>query len=340
MNRRHFLKYTSILVGAPFVSVPLESLFERSVMTVAGLVKAEDIGLTLPHEHILVDFIGADKVSPSRYDAEEVFNTALPKLTAAKQHGCTTVVECTPAYLGRDVKLLQRLSKASGLHIVTNTGYYGAAKEKFLPEHAYTETANQLANRWIREFKNGIDGTGIKPGFIKTSVDAYPLSMVQQKIIESAAITHLATGLTIGIHTGDGKAAMEELKILQTTGVDPSAWMWIHAQSEKDSNMHIRAAQAGGWISFDGVNPSSWQRHLEFVTHMKKENLLHRILLSQDSGWYHVGEPDGGSYNDYNFIFTDFIPILKKNNFTEKEIEILFKRNPAEALAIKVRKTK
>ena len=32
------------------------------------------------HEHVLVDFIGADEVSPSRYDADAVFSTVLPHL--------------------------------------------------------------------------------------------------------------------------------------------------------------------------------------------------------------------------------------------------------------------
>ena len=74
--------------------------------------------------------------------------------------------------------LLRRLSRASKLHILTNTGYYGAANDKFLPPHAFTESADQLAARWIREAREGIDGTGIKPAFMKIGVDAGPLSDV------------------------------------------------------------------------------------------------------------------------------------------------------------------
>ncbi|MGH8020026.1 MAG: phosphotriesterase, partial [Opitutaceae bacterium] len=40
--------------------------------------------------------------------------------------GVETLVECTPAYVARDPKLLARLSEASGLHVLTNTGLYGA----------------------------------------------------------------------------------------------------------------------------------------------------------------------------------------------------------------------
>jgi phosphotriesterase-related protein len=44
---------------------------------------------------------------------------------------------------------------------------------------------------------------------------------------------------------------------------------------------------------------------------MAAENLLGRTLLSQDSGWYHVGEPGGGNYRGYTFIYTDFLPTLE-----------------------------
>ncbi|MCS6951139.1 MAG: phosphotriesterase, partial [bacterium] len=91
----------------------------REVFTVTGRVRADRLGVILPHEHVLVDFIGADRVSRSRYDPEEVYRVVLPYLQRLRKAGCRTLVECTPAYLGRDPQLLQRLSKASGLHLLT-----------------------------------------------------------------------------------------------------------------------------------------------------------------------------------------------------------------------------
>ena len=114
------------------------------------------------------------------------------------------------AYIGRDAWLLQRLSRAAGINVVTTTGYYGAAKDKFVPAHAYRESPEQLAARWTREFVNGIDGTNIKPGIIKIGVDSGPLSAIDAKIVRAAALTHLLTGLTICSHTGDGTAAFEQ----------------------------------------------------------------------------------------------------------------------------------
>lgn len=305
------------------------------MMTVNGPVNMADLKFTLTHEHILVDFIGAAKQHKDRYNAEEVYRTALPFLQDVKDKGCATFVECTPAYLGRDVQLLRRLSTASGLHIITNTGYYGAAGEKYLPAHVYTETAEQLAARWIGEWTHGIEGTGIKPGFIKTGVDKAPLSTAQQKIIEAAALTHLATGLAIGVHTGNGAAADEQLEILKAKGVAPSARIWIHAQSEPDAAFHIATAKKGGWVSFDGVSPGNIQAYVKYLQTMKEEGLLDLVLVSQDAGWYNVGEPNGGNYRNYNCIFTDFIPALQQNGFTQKEIDTVFVSNPAKAFFIR-----
>src|SRR5688572_29310626 len=76
------------------------------IATVRGKIGPGVLGRTLIHEHILVDFIGADKVSPTRYDPDDVFRVALPHLKRARELGVRTLVECTPAYLGRDPKLL------------------------------------------------------------------------------------------------------------------------------------------------------------------------------------------------------------------------------------------
>ena len=341
MHRKDFIR-SGFLLCAPYVlplakTTPAKSAKDY-IMTVNGHIPSADAGFTLTHEHILVDFIGADKIATSRYNAKEVYNKALPVLQEAVQNGCKTLVECTPNYLGRNAGLLQRLSKASGLHIISNTGYYGAAKEKFLPKHAYTDSAKQLAARWINEWESGIEGTGIKPGFIKTGVDTFPLSPVQQKLIEAAALTHLSTGLTFGVHTGNGDAALEELKIIKAMGVSPVAWVWIHAQSEKNRDVHMQVAKEGGWVSFDGLNDDSVQQYVQLLKDMKAEKLLHKTLISHDAGWYNVGEPGGGQFRSYNTVFKLMLPLLRKEGFTEDEIQQVFIVNPAKALTVKVKR--
>jgi predicted metal-dependent phosphotriesterase family hydrolase len=343
MQRRAFISNTALgLAGIAFSWPSIHSAIwaapRSQVMTVTGPIDAQRLGLTLMHEHVLVDFIGANKVSRDRYNADEVFAIALPHLKRIRELGCRTFVDCTPNWLGRDAALLQRLSKASGLQIVTNTGYYGALKHKYLPAHVEQEMPEQIAARWIAEFRQGIDGTTIKPGLIKIGVDAGPLSDLNTKIVSAAAITHLQTGLTIGAHTAGGAAVMQELDLIEKHGVSPEAFIWIHAQSEKDAQLCVEAARRGCWVEFDGVNSKSIERHVMLVKAVREAGMLDRVLISQDAGWYNVGEPGGGNYRGYDLLFTEFVPALRKAGFNAAQIDQLLINNPQQALAIQVRK--
>jgi phosphotriesterase-related protein len=302
------------------------------VETATGPVAPERLGLTLMHEHVLVDFIGAEAVSASRYDADEVFRIVLPHLQQVKRLGCETLVECTPAYLGRDPRLLRRLSEASGVQILTNTGYYGAANDKHVPKHAFEESAEQLAARWVREARDGIDGTGVKPAFMKIGVDGAPLSAIDAKLVRAAALTHRDTGLAIASHTGSGAAAMEELDILAREQTPASAFIWVHAQSERDTAFHVRAAKRGAWVELDGISDASLDRHVSLVQSMKAAGLLGQTLVSHDAGWYHVGEPKGGTFRPFDTLFTKFVPALRAAGFTEAETRQLLVDNPRRAL--------
>jgi phosphotriesterase-related protein len=303
------------------------------VQTVRGEVPVADLGTTLPHEHVMVDFIGADRVSPSRYDREQVFRAALPKLLELRRRGCRTMLECTPAWLGRDVVLLESLSQAADLNLITNTGFYGAADDKYLPKLAFDQPASELAAIWIKEAREGIDGTRIKPGFMKLGVDAGPLSAVDRKLIQAGAICHLATGLRLHVHTGPAVPAVEIIEELKLRGVPASAYVWVHAQAEKDPEARLAAARAGAWVSLDGVNADSLEGHVTAVSALASAGYLRQILVSQDSGWYHVGEPGGGDFRGYTYLFDTFVPALRKAGFDESQIRTLTVENPARVLS-------
>lgn len=305
-------------------------------MTVNGPVSSKEMGISLIHEHILVDFIGADSVTFMRWDKSKVADRSLPFLKQIKDLGCQTFIECTPAYLGRDPLLLKSLSDSSGLNILTNTGYYGAVNNKYIPQHAFNETADQLAARWILECENGIDGTGVKPGFIKIGVENGNLTDLHKKLVVAAARTHLKTGLTIASHTGPAIPAFEQLDILKIEGVAPEAFIWVHAQSEKDLSNHVKASKMGAWIGLDGLNENNLTDYIRMIKNLRENNLLNKILLSHDAGWYHPGEENGGEYRGYTTLFKKLIPLLRKENFSEKEINQLLVFNPSEAFKIGV----
>jgi len=303
-------------------------------MTVRGPVSADALGTVLMHEHVLVDFVGAGLVSPDRYDRDAAFRRALPFLREVQSRGVQTFVECPPAYLGRDPQLLLRLSQAVGLHIVTNTGYYGAVDDRFVPAHAFEETAREIAERWIRESVRGLAGTDVKPGFMKIGVDAGPLSSIDGKLVEAAALTHLETGLPIASHTGDGIAAHAEMDLLESRDVSLDAFIWVHAQNEEDVAVIVRGASRGAWISLDGVSSESAGRHLALVTALAEADLLDRVLLSHDAGWYRVGEPHGGEYRPHTSLFDDLLPTMRAR-LGDAAVTQVLEHNPARALGLR-----
>lgn len=340
MQRRDFLSVLATMAAGATLAHGQEGASavagSARIETVRGLIAPRALGRTLPHEHMLVDFVGAEQVSASRYDARMVFDAALPHLRKARELGVRALFECTPAYLARDVRLLERLSKASDLHIVTNTGYYGARQNKFLPAFARTESADQLSRRWIAEAREGIDGTTIKPGFIKSGVDPEPaLSEMHRKLVSAAALTHAATGLTIAVHTGRGPG-LEQLEVLKAHSVAPAAYVWVHAQGAKDDDL-FAAADRGAWISLDGLNRNSLTRHLHLCRELKKRGHLGRVLLSHDAGWYDPAKPEGGTFRGFDLLFEAFLPSLRENGFSAAEIDRLTIANPAEAFTIRVR---
>jgi len=287
----------------------------RDLLLAAGMFAPRGLrvpGSILVHEHVLVDFIGADQIRPGRYDPDEVFRIARPKLEELRPFGCRRLLECTPQFLGRDPRLMARLAEATAIEIWTNTGIYGAAKHRYVPAFAREETAEQLARRWIREVREGVDG--VRPRFIKTGVSGAPLDEIDRKLIRAAGLTSLETGLTIASHTdGGGPAALEQLELLSKLGVSPAKFVWVHAQNEKDHAWHERLARAGAWVEFDGIREKTLDWHLICVRRMAEAGLLARVLVSQDAGWYHVGEPGGGHFRGYTYIYTHFLPALEND---------------------------
>jgi phosphotriesterase-related protein len=314
---------------------------QEYIMTVQGPIPASEMGITLSHEHVLVDFIGADSTGYHRWDKEEVELKVLPFLTEIQEYQVSTLVECTPAYLGRDPWLLKALSAKTGMHLVTNTGYYGAHNNRFIPEHFHQMSAEEVSNLWVEEFEKGIEGSGVRPGFIKIGVDGDSiLSEAHLKIITAAALTHQQTGLVIASHTGPDAPAFAQISVLQSHGIDPSCFIWVHAQNGSLEG-NIKAAQLGTWISLDNVNLNrkpgtdydvEW--YATRIEALKEAGLLHRVLISHDAGWYKPEEIGGGTFRGFTGIFTDLVPALLSHHFSKEEIDLLLVENPRKAFSL------
>ena len=306
---------------------------QTNIQDVQGSRPVDFTQIWLSHEHILVDFIGADSIQPDSWNHDAIIAEVSPYLGELAAFKVNYFVDATPTYLGRDVSLLEKLAVKTGLRVITNTGLYGARNNKFLPQYVQEISAEDLAEKWIGEFKNGIDGTSIKPGFIKIGVDtADPLDTLHEKLVKAAALTSLETGLTIASHTGKAIGLWPQLKILKEMGVSPNSFIWVHAQAEDDNDTYLKAAAMGCWISLDGLG---WDvdRHLKKLLFAKEHGILDRILISHDAGWYDP-QKQQQTITPYTNIFTELLPELRIRGFTEEDINLLMSVNPAKAFGI------
>jgi len=302
------------------------------IRTVLGDIPPEKFGLALVHEHVMCDFIGADKVSKGRYEVREVYETMLPYLKEIRQLGVEGFVDCTPAFLGRDVELLADLSKASNIHILTNTGLY---KEPYLPKYVWEYSAGHLADMWIKEIEQGIDWTPIKAGFIKIAVNPGKVIPIQQKIVRAAALCSLSIGAAIACHTASGIAAINVMEILEDERADLGRLIVVHCNAEEDLNIHREIAKRGAWIEYDSVGEGNVEKILKMIEFVANEGLEDHLLLSQDAGWYNVGEPLGGKIRSYAYLVKDFLPMMLRRDFKREFIETIIRRNPAKAFQMK-----
>ena len=304
------------------------------IWTVTGKVPASQMGLTLSHEHVMSNFGGDTRHDPD-YDEVKLVAQVEPYLEKMKALGAETIVDCTTAWFGRDVRILRELSQRTGVNIVTNTGYYAAAKDRYVPPSAYEETVEQIAARWIQEFETGIDDTGIRPGFIKLGFDHGPPSEIDLKLFRSGLLAHKATGLTIAVHTGANvEAAQMQLDMLDAHEISPSSWIWTHANKMGSVEPLIEAARKGAWISLDGVRQSTIENHLSYLQAFKDAQLLDHILLSHDGNSF----PRGGAIRSYEAIFTHLIPAMQASGFSETEINSLLVENPRRTFALLAQK--
>lgn len=351
MRRREFLQAiaASSFVGAlPAWARTTGKSSAGKVMTVRGPVDARELGITLAHEHLFADLrpYTEQASTPLPSDLDAVVEVMLPYLKEIRRLGCRSLVDCTATTLGRLPALIRRLSEASDLHMLTVTGAYLAAGGRFIPPYVQDETEGQLAARWIGEWNDGIGDTGVRPGLIKLGIEGDPLTDLERKVLRAAARTHLASGLAIAVHTGpwsevepgrNARCALSQLQLLEATGVDASAWIWVHAQNEVQGSQHVLAARRGGWVSFDGYRPGQEEAYIAMIERMRQAKLLDRVLVSQDAGWYNAGQPRGGEIKPYAPILTTLLPALRRHGLGEDEIRTLFTDNPARAFAVRVR---
>lgn len=332
MRKIIFLGIFTLILVSCNTSQKSSSEQEAYIYSVHGKVGIENLGVSLSHEHIMSRF-GLEPAYIGEYDKDSLLMQVVPYLKEINALGVKTIFDCTTAYFCRNVSLLRKISDASGVEIITNTGYYAAANDRYVPESAYESSIEEIAQIWIDEFENGIDDTGIKPGFIKLAFDK-GVSEIDSKLFAAGLLTHLSTGLALAVHTENNRQAVEkQLQLMDQYGVSPSAWVWVHASKMEDVDLLVETAKKGGWISLDKFKAAETEDFVSRIALFREKELLHKVLVSHDGNSYNRDH----ALKEYHAILTHLIPALKDNGFSDEDINQILVVNPQNAFKIGVR---
>src|SRR6266849_1255206 len=223
----------------------MPSPLSGQVQTVLGSIGADEIGVTLPHEHLLIDFevMFVEPTAPRDRErsrepvslanlgwVRQNFNANLDNLRLVdeqvaqdeillfKDAGGRTVVDPTPRTLARDPLALARIAHATGLHVVMGAGYYVAASH---PPHMDRLSVDKLAREMIADITVGVGDTGVRSGLIGEIGCTWPWTDNEKKVVRAAVVTQRETGAPLMIHPGrNARAPMEIAELVEKEGGD------------------------------------------------------------------------------------------------------------------------
>jgi phosphotriesterase-related protein len=257
----------------------------EEVQTVLGPVPAEELGVTMAHEHLFVDltvnwvaprepsllpaaegpvtmeFLGLLRRNPALNRDNCVLDdveTAVIEAGDFRSLGGGTIVEVSNLDIGRNATALAYVSRAVGLHVIAGCGHY---VHRAHPPELENEPLESIAERLVREIVDGIGGTGVRPGVIGEIGTSQPLHPREAKVLRAAAQAQCETGLAITLHVTSPNGH-EVLDVLEEAGADLSRVIVGHqdsllAQGELDLDPQLEhlvsLAARGSYVQFDTV---------------------------------------------------------------------------------------
>jgi phosphotriesterase-related protein len=331
------------------------------VMTVMGPIAADELGITLPHEHILNDcrcwwhppttaerqhlaegpvrleilgelrqdpFVNLDNCA---LDDEPL---AIRELMAFKAAGGATVVDPTCRGIGRNPQALVRIARATGLNIVMGAGYY---LETSHPPELGRMSVDAIADEIVAEALDGIDGVRIGLiGEIGVSAD---FTEAERKSLRGAARAQARTHLPLMVHLpGWFRRGLEVLDIVEAEGGNPGQTVLCHMNpSFADPDYQLACARRGAFIEYDmigmdyyyadqGVQCPSDEETAGAIVRLVDEGFGDRLLLSQDVFLKMMLQAYGG--NGYAFVLNHFVPRLRRHGLAETAIRAMLIDNP------------
>jgi phosphotriesterase-related protein len=313
------------------------------VETVNGPVDVDRLGRTLIHEHFRTVDEAMRFQFPHLYDEDAEWDAALADANAVKGHGIATVVEPGAMFLYRDAAFSKRVADESGLNVVLATGVY---TYDHLPQPLLNRSEDEIAEIFVHELENGIQGTGAKPAFIKCAADAPGVTANVEKIHRAAARASLRTGRPIMAHSQPSSGTgLEQMRIFGDEGVDPAAVQVAHTGDTDDFDYIERLLDTGCWIGMDRYGLDIFlptERRNATVLALLEEGRADRMFLSQDYcstiDWFPLEVQAYLKANEVpkwsmTFLFEEVIPELKERGMTDDQLNQMMVENPKVWLA-------
>lgn len=217
-----------------------------TVNTVLGPVDAASLGFTLMHEHLITASPGLLRNYPELLGAN-LMERVVDDLKKAKEGGIDTIVDASTLDLGRSVELLAEASLRSGVNIIACTGWW-----LDIPRSFAGVSAPQLADVFTREIEQGISGTNIKAGILKSASDMAGVTPETEIILRAVARAHSKTGVPIMLHSySPGQVGRQQLAVLKEEGVDLRRVKMDHSNDTTDVEYLIWLLEQGCYLGLD-----------------------------------------------------------------------------------------
>lgn len=340
------------------------------IQTVLGPVPPAELGPTMTHEHLYIDFSfmfrpAQDSPNEELADApialenlgwvrrnyySNRFNLQLMDLDTTinevgmyRAVGGGAIVDATTTGIGRNPAALARISRESGVHVVMGAGFYvGAVHPRDMDERSVEDLALEITSH----LTEGVGDTGIKAGIIGEVGCTWPLTANEGKSLAAAAIAQKETGAAVSIHPGrHPDAPAEILGLLAKGGADLSRVIMGHLDRTVFDFDALRSiAESGCYLEWDLFGnegsyyplaeidmPSDAQR-LDFLRRIIDAGYSGKVVVSQDICTKHRLVKYGG--HGYGHILENIVPKMRRKGFSEAEIRAITVDNPASILAL------
>ncbi len=310
------------------------------VQTVTGPIEADQLGTMLIHEHLRNQdeavhnqwpLAGAVTEEPPHVVAPgEDYDIAVREAKAAVELGVKTIGEPTAMFLGRDVGFMKRVSEETGLQVVPCTGIY---TYDHLPQFFVNRDPEQIAELFISDIEQGIQGTDIKAAFIKCAADEPGVNENIEKVHRAAARASVKTGAPIMAHSRPASnTGPRQVEIFEEEGVDLSKVQIAHCGDTDDLDYIEGLIEKGVWIGLDRYGLDlflPYDKRQATAKALLERGYADRIFLSADSvattDWFPVNVIEqliaAGAAHDWTIRIVPerVLPELREAGMTEEQ---------------------